>query len=130
MLKLFVDDWRTAPPGWLTARTITGAIEVLSQGQVRCLSLDNDIQNVFGDLCIPPQYRFSLETYSAVARYVAIMAPAVRPRLIFLHTANLEAACLMRDVLMPTGAQIVRVDPEYYLREIQDHLRRGRRNCG
>lgn len=42
-MKLFVDDQRAAPQGWICARTVDEAIEHLSQGAVTELSLDYDL---------------------------------------------------------------------------------------
>jgi hypothetical protein len=43
MAKLFVDDLRSAPPGWLCARTVDEAITILREGTVAELSLDYDL---------------------------------------------------------------------------------------
>jgi len=42
-MKLFVDDQRAAPQGWICARSVDEAIEHLSQGAVTDLSLDYDL---------------------------------------------------------------------------------------
>ena len=124
MIKLFVDDWRLPPPGWTLVRTITGATELLSTGRVEMLSLDHDIQLFpFGEVPVPELYKFSSETFSAVARFVAVMPPSLRPKLIFLHSANLAGAKLMRDILIPSRIPIIKVDSEYYRTEIAEHLK-------
>jgi hypothetical protein len=42
-MKLWVDDVRPAPPGWVHARTIAEAQELLAAGQVEEASLDHDL---------------------------------------------------------------------------------------
>lgn len=41
--KLFVDDRRKAPTGWLHARTARAAIASLKRGEIEALSLDHDL---------------------------------------------------------------------------------------
>lgn len=42
MHRLFVDDRRPAPAGWLQARTARAAIAYLKRGGIEELSLDHD----------------------------------------------------------------------------------------
>jgi hypothetical protein len=42
-VKLYVDDWRSAPSGWACARSVDEAIAILRQGTVTELSLDYDL---------------------------------------------------------------------------------------
>jgi hypothetical protein len=42
-MKLYVDDQRPAPVGWLCARTVDEAIQYLMQGKVTEMSLDYDL---------------------------------------------------------------------------------------
>lgn len=42
-MKLYLDDQRSAPHGWVLARTAEDAIDILRQGQVTDLSLDYDL---------------------------------------------------------------------------------------
>ena len=41
--KLYVDDQRAAPSGWLLARSADEAVSVLRQGEVTDMSLDFDL---------------------------------------------------------------------------------------
>ena len=41
--NLYVDDIRSAPTGWVLARTIKESINYLKTGNVDCLSLDHDL---------------------------------------------------------------------------------------
>ena len=42
-MKVFLDDERTAPPGWVQVRWPDEAIELLKSGEVVELSLDHDL---------------------------------------------------------------------------------------
>ncbi len=44
-MKLFLDDERTAPEGWVRVRRPGSAIKLLKTGQVTDLSLDHDLGN-------------------------------------------------------------------------------------
>lgn len=88
--RLFVDDMRSTPRGWIAARTVSEAIEVLSALPIREISLDHDIIN-------PPAGKdlyqaLSAETFRGVARYVSLMQKRPKVR---IHTANVGAAMSM-----------------------------------
>ena len=42
-MKLYVDDSRDAPEGWITARTFEDAMRHIASGKVTHLSLDHDL---------------------------------------------------------------------------------------
>lgn len=42
-MKIFLDDERKAPAGWIQTRTVEETIEILKSQQVSDLSLDNDL---------------------------------------------------------------------------------------
>lgn len=42
-MKVFLDDMRIAPAGWIQTYTVEETIEKLSTGRVKELSLDNDL---------------------------------------------------------------------------------------
>ena len=42
-MKVWLDDWRPAPEGWVHVRTPEEAIEVLRGGDVEAISLDHDL---------------------------------------------------------------------------------------
>ena len=92
-MKLFVDDIRACPEGWILARTITEAIRYLATWSIEEISLDHDIQ------CDPPNGSLphaSWETFEPVARYIALMPK--RPK-VSIHTANFPAGDKMADIL-------------------------------
>lgn len=105
-MKLFVDDIRRCPAGWVPARTITEAIRILAAMPVEVVSLDHDIACRLAT----GQEHSSDETFEAVARYIALMNP--RP-VVEIHTANIGAGRHMADVLgIPYGNEIF--DPEAF----------------
>lgn len=96
--KLFVDDLRPIPQGWIGARTVSEAIAILAQIPVYALSLDHDIlmpEGRNGDGYTP----LLNETYRGVAYYVAAMPQDHRPAYIRVHTANGGAAKTMCDIM-------------------------------
>ncbi|KJY86599.1 hypothetical protein TW84_19630 [Vibrio neptunius] len=44
-MKVFLDDERTPPKGWILVRWPEEAINYLKQGNVECISLDHDLGN-------------------------------------------------------------------------------------
>jgi hypothetical protein len=103
-IKLYVDDWRPCPPGWVLARTITEAIRILSTMDVTEVSLDHDI------MVEPERHlnfedtKFSPETFEPVARYIALhnkFGYAVLDNIIQVrfHTANPVGEERMRAIL-------------------------------
>lgn len=43
-MKVFLDDWRTVPPGWTHADTVAKCVALLATGQVAEVSLDWDLE--------------------------------------------------------------------------------------
>jgi hypothetical protein len=103
-MKVYLDDERTAPEGWVQVKTPAQAIALLETGEVSHLSLDHDLgddegigtgydvvlwmeERVYGDIHYP-------------------MAPALRailygnfrvPENITVHTANVSARVKMEQ---------------------------------
>lgn len=96
-MKLFVDDVRGAPEGWVLCRTIKTAIAHLAQRGVETVSLDMDAGylrvNSDGAGVVVEQ-----EDFSAVAWAIALMRPEERPR-VFVHSSNTNALELVRSIL-------------------------------
>ncbi|HRY30229.1 MAG TPA: cell division protein FtsJ [Elusimicrobiota bacterium] len=86
-MKLFVDDWRSAPEGWETARSVPEAIERLRVGKVEEVSLDYVIGDDFEN------------NFSPVARFIADMPESQRPKRVIIHTSSSEGARLLRRIL-------------------------------
>lgn len=95
--RLFVDDMRPIPSGWIGARTVSEAIAVLAVLPVREVSLDHDI--IFPRSGADLYQALSQETFKGVAYYLAQMPEADRPKVIRIHTANVGAAKAMCDIL-------------------------------
>lgn len=43
MLKIYLDDERMAPKGWVRTKNVTSTINLLKRGLVEALSLDHDL---------------------------------------------------------------------------------------
>lgn len=95
-MKLFVDDVRDAPEGWVVARTVTDAIRILATQGVKEVSLDHDI-------AFQERHGFDLETFEGVAWYIAAMK---EPPEVTIHTGNAPAAYRMRDIIEDAGIQV------------------------
>jgi len=94
--KLFVDDMRPIPAGWLGARTVSEAISVLANLPIKEISLDHDI--IFPRTGSDLYQALSTETFRGVAYYVAQMPADWRPK-VRIHTANVGAARTLCDIL-------------------------------
>lgn len=94
--KLFVDDMREIPPGWIGARTVSEAIAVLAALPISHVSLDHDI--IFPRSGAGLYQSLSLETFRGVAHYIAAMPADKRPQ-IRVHTANVGAGKTLCDIL-------------------------------
>ncbi len=95
-MRLFVDDCRSAPKGWAVARTVAEAVSALSKGGVVEVSLDYCIGEGPG------------ETFLEVARFIAELPSARRPRRVRLHTASEAGADRMAEILRGRVDELVR----------------------
>lgn len=96
--KLFVDDARPIPHGWLGARTVSEAIAILAHLWVSEVSVDHDI--VMQPTPADGNYHPLLhETFRGVAYYIAAMSAENRPTKIRVHTANAGAAHKMCEIM-------------------------------
>lgn len=91
-MKLFVDDIRPAPEGWMQARTVTEAIRTIARfgREMSHISLDHDISL---PVSVNGEYRPfpSPETFQAVAYYMVAyyrdLDVSIKPQ-VTIHTAN------------------------------------------
>jgi hypothetical protein len=76
-MKVYLDDIREAPDGWIRVHTYEEAIEALKTGKVEQISLDNDLGT-------------ELEGYD-VAKWIEqqTFETNFRPPKIWIHSANL-----------------------------------------
>ncbi len=95
-MKLYVDDLRSPPLGWLLARTVKEALAVLDVGGVEEVSLDYFIGNGEGGNFLP------------VAYFIAQMPEARRPRRVRIHTASDAGASVLSRAL--AGAVVIKRD--------------------
>lgn len=117
-IKLFIDDLRPIPKGWAGAASVTEAIRILAQENVvaTVVSMDHDIAltkkskdgltvpivDQDGDLVNYP------ENFSPVAHYISAMPVDRRPTTILVHTANLDGAQDIINILKDTGIEVIR----------------------
>lgn len=75
-MKIYLDDVRQAPPGWIRVHTYEEAVEALKTGKVEQISLDNDLGT-------------ELEGYD-VAKWIEQQTfdTNFRPPKIWVHSAN------------------------------------------
>ncbi len=93
-IKLFVDDYRSAPDDWHLAKTITEAVRILL-GPIycECVSLDHDI------IFRPGKHSFSEETFATVAHFISLLPKERLPKIVYVHTANPRGAGDIEDIL-------------------------------
>ena len=112
--KLFIDDMRPIPNGWLGARTVSESITVLAQLDVSEVSLDHDIVSPM----TPPLYGYQPlmnETFRGVAWYIAALPIEKRPKRIRIHTSNSGAAMTMCEIMgLDFKTTYKRFDPKDY----------------
>jgi len=87
LMKIYLDDERIAPPGWVQVRWPEEAIEHLKSGQVTELSLDHDL----GDDERGTGYDVILWLEEAVA------TRGFRPPAVAVHSANISAKLKMES---------------------------------
>jgi len=96
--KLFVDDTRECPKGWMCARTVSDAIRFLYNfSPIAELSLDHDI--LFPQHGIDRYSMYSAENYTGVAFFLAALPKEKWPKRIRIHSSNAGAAQTMCDIL-------------------------------
>ena len=86
-MKLYVDDVRTPPSGWVLARTVKEAITILDAGGIIEVSLDYFIGEGEGGTFLP------------VAHHIADMPADRRPKRVQLHTASSAGAARLAHAL-------------------------------
>jgi len=105
--KLYIDDLRPLPRGWKLARTNSEAIDILSSGKVREVSIDHDI--------MPIGYTSQDdETFMPTARFIAAMPPSKHPKMVTIHTSSPTGAARMAKLFREAGIPCRRAgqDPE------------------
>jgi len=96
--KLFVDDTREIPKGWMGARTVSDTLRFLHNfSPIAEISLDHDI--LFPQHGIDRYSMYSAENYMGVAFYIASQPEELRPRKIRIHSSNAGAALTMCEIM-------------------------------
>lgn len=101
-MKLYVDDIRPAPEGWLHSRTVTSAIKLLAQFglQIDEISIDHDIS--YSVEVAGTQRPFpSPENFTAVALFISrlYLQSEQKPK-VLIHSANPVGAEEIRRILI------------------------------
>lgn len=102
-MKLFIDDIREAPDGWVLVTTVTNAIKFINRYryEIKEISFDHDISYPVMVNGVSRPYP-SPETFQAVAYYVNSMygsTPEDWPK-IFIHSANPIGAKEISNILL------------------------------
>lgn len=113
-IKLWLDDEREAPPGWVHARTYSEGVKILLEGLVSHCSLDHDLGEQ-ESLLLPNPHSHSEEDKSLVfptGYHVALyMAEhSIHPEHVTVHSANpvgARAICDLLNSLRPEDAKRV-----------------------
>ena len=109
-MKLFIDDIRKCPEGWIVARTVTEAIRLLDLNIVDEVSLDHDIchYNIhsFKTTSCP-------ETFEPVARFIAKAYQPYSLRVI-IHTANPDGGRKLLYILTDFRPEVIMYSEEFY----------------
>lgn len=120
MIKLFVDDLRPTPSGWVGVKTVTEAIRLLATREIGEVSLDHDIMHT-----VPANQPFlpiphnpiqirnfhiaCAETYEPVAWFIAFCPFGVKR--VTIHTANSVGAERIANIFEQVkghGVEVVR----------------------
>ncbi len=91
-MRLFVDDVRAAPHGWVTVRTAEDAIRMLATFDVEEVSLDHDAGRK--------------DTFQPVAYYIAARfggCPIVDIPKVTIHSNNYPGSRTMKAILETAG---------------------------
>ena len=85
-MKIYLDDERQAPEGWLQARWPEEVVELLKTGKVEAISLDHDLGECSTQYENP---RTGYDVLIWLERQVALHS--FKPPEIFIHTMNVPA---------------------------------------
>ena len=89
MIKIYLDDQREAPEGWVRTRTAAETIEMLAKHEVFALSLDHDLE--FEHYGISDTNEFSSEKMERTGYDVMMWLeqhPDRLPQSVIFHTMN------------------------------------------
>jgi hypothetical protein len=91
-MKVYLDDERTAPPGWIQVRWPKEIIELIKQGGVEIVSLDHDLADP-----LVTKERTGYDVLLWIEERVA--TTDFVPPIIYIHTANCSAKKKMQAAL-------------------------------
>jgi len=96
-MKIYLDDVRTPPSGWILTKTANGAIEYLKTDQVKQISLDHDL----GD----DESGTGYDVLLWIEQQVAVTD--FDPPIIFIHTSNTSAEFRMKQARRSIGNLLI-----------------------
>lgn len=96
-IKVFLDDERLTPPGWIRVYSVNEAIEIMKTGEVDVISFDNDLGSYHYDGGDGREAMKWLEEQ-------VLTDQMINPPLMFIHTGNPVA----RDEMCQARAAIWR----------------------
>lgn len=105
-MKLFVDDIRIAPQGFILAKTISEAVRILDDFHVGIVSLDHDI--TYQDERGAFTGKVSPEDFSTVARFIRRLPVDQMPHTVYVHTANPDGAQRIFGLLKGLPIAVIR----------------------
>lgn len=101
-MKVYLDDERTPPNGWVSVRTPVEAIDLLKMGKIKKLSLDHDL-GLSGN---PESTGYDVLTWLEEQVFCNNFIP---PKIIIIHTANPVARKRMEQAVRKIeGCSLVR----------------------
>lgn len=100
-MKLYVDDIRKEPQGWVRAKTVSEAIRIIATQSVDEVSLDHDISHRINMDSIARPFPCG-ETFEPVAWFLRGIKFSGK---VTLHTANPIGAKKMAEILADVGIQ-------------------------
>lgn len=104
-VRLYVDDLRKAPEGWVHAKTVSAAIKILATQECSEVSLDHDISHRINMDSIARPFPCG-ETFEPVAWFLREQALRNgKGPIVSLHTANPIGAKKMQEILRDGGIE-------------------------
>jgi hypothetical protein len=101
MMNVFLDDLRPVPNGFILAKTVEEAYELIYRNRVKILSLDHDLGGLDGsykktgyDLC-----KLLVEMWNVYRENEKLHEELLFPSDIYLHTANPVGRMNMHQLL-------------------------------
>lgn len=122
-MRLYVDDIRPAPDGWMQAKTVTDAIKTIARwgNEITQISLDHDISMA---VSVGGEYRPfpSPETFQAVAYFMLeyYQSRDGQHPIVTIHTANPVGGEELRNLLK--GEFVIKMEPASRVNRLESEV--------